>query len=176
MRRVPLNARQMMDAEVSEEVPVVLIEIVHELLTAPIRLSTDNLDLIENTPEGQIRGTRSAWRGADPETDPFLHVIASAILPSDLEDAAQAGTLILDNLHPEMAKLVLSYNDLATISLATVMADLPDSPIQEALGLQITSAEITGTEITLTYTFEERENEPWPRARMSPSFFPGMHE
>lgn len=176
MRRVPLNARRMMDAEASDEVPVVLIEIEHAALDAPIRLSTDNLDLIETTPEGQIRGTRSRWRGADPETEPFLHVLASAVLPSDLEDAAQAGTLVLDNLHPDMAKLVRSYTDLATIHLATVMADLPDAPIEQALGLQITSAGITGTEITLTYTYEERENEPWPKGRMTRSWFPGMHE
>ncbi|APZ54112.1 putative DUF1833 protein [Salipiger abyssi] len=165
----------MMDAEVSDELPVILIEITHAQLDAPIRLSTDNADLISVTDEGQIRGTRSSWLGADPETEPFLFVIAAAILPSDLDDTPEAGQLILDNLSPAMAELVRSYTDLAGISLATVMADMPNDPIEQALGLEITSAVITGTEITITYSFEERENEPFPKARMSRSWFPGLH-
>lgn len=175
MRRVSLNARRMMDAEVSDELPVVLIEITHELLEAPIRLSTDNADLIERTVEGEIRGTRSTWRGADPATEPYLFIVAATVLPSDLEDSPAAGQLILDNVSPEIAKLVRSYTDLATINLATVMADMPDEPIEQALDLQITSAVITGTEVTITYTYEERENEPFPKGRMSRSWFPGLH-
>ncbi|MGY9049631.1 hypothetical protein P775_11025 [Puniceibacterium antarcticum] len=175
MRRVSLNARQMIDAEMSEELPVVLMEITHPLLEAPIRLSSDNADLIEVIDTAQIRGTRSTWRGADPESEPYLHIIASVLLPSDLEDAPAAGTLVLDNLSPEMAKLLRSYTDLATISLATVMADMPNDPIEENIGLQITSSVITAAEITITYTYEERENEPFPKGRMSRSFFPGLH-
>lgn len=176
MRRVSLNARLAGDAAMSEELPVVLIEITHPGLSAPIRLSTDNADLIEQTPAGQIRGTRSTWRGADPDAEPYLFIVASAILPSDLKDAAAAGSLVLDNLTPEISKLARSYTDLATICLAQVYASSPDLVEQEATGLQITSAAITGTEITLTYTREERENEPFPKRRMTRSWYPGLHQ
>ncbi|MBN7785131.1 DUF1833 family protein [Ponticoccus gilvus] len=176
MRRLPLNVREALEAEGSTEIPVVLIEIDHDALEVPIRLSTDNADLIETTEEGQVRGTRSRWRGADPLTQPYLHLLASVVQPSAQEQAPEAGTLVLENLHPQMAELILSYSDIATISLAAVMADVPDIPMSQSLGLEITSAVISGSDITITYTYENRENEPWPVGRMSRSQFPGLHE
>ncbi|WP_150282629.1 hypothetical protein [Salipiger aestuarii] len=153
MKRLPINFRAAVEAIGSDEVPVILIEIRHPELAAPIRLSTDNAELIEETPEGQIRGTRSSWRGADPATEPFLCMAASAVFPSALEQSPEAGSLVLDNLHPEMARLILSFQDIATISLAAVMADVPDIAIRQSCDLDITSATITGGEITLRYGF-----------------------
>lgn len=46
--------------------------------------------------------------------------------------------------------------------------------MSQSLGLEITSAVISGSDIT--YTYENRENEPWPVGRMSRSQFPGLHE
>lgn len=176
MKRLPINFRASIEATGSDEVPVILIEILHPELEAPIRLSTDNADLIEETPEGQIRGTRSSWRGADPETEPFLNILASATLPSALEQSPEAGSLVIENLHPKMADLVLSFQDIATISLACVMADVPDIPIRQSCDLDITSATITGGEITLQYSAENLEAEPWPVTRMTRSNFPGLHK
>lgn len=176
MKRLPINFRAAVEAIGSDEVPVILIEIRHPELERPIRLSTDNAALIEETPEGQIRGTRSSWRGADPETEPFLCMMASAVFPSALEQAAEAGSLVLENLHPEMARLILAFQDIATISLAAVMADVPEIPIRQSLDLDITSATITGGEITIQYSAESLEAEPWPVTRMTRSNFPGLHK
>ena len=60
-RRVSLNARQAQIDPVSAEIDVVLIEITHPDLDAPIRLSTDNTERISDEP--LIYGTRSPGAG-----------------------------------------------------------------------------------------------------------------
>lgn len=106
MRRLSLNARMMQDDLVSDQIYVVLIEIDHPELPRPIRLSTDNADRIQADPP--IYGTRSSWRGANPITDPYLWIVASAILPGDQDDTPAAATIALENLDREMVRLVRS--------------------------------------------------------------------
>ena len=173
MRRLSHNARLASDAPASSEIHVVLLDIRHPALTAPIRLSTDNTERI--TTEPLVYGTRSAWRGANPASDPFLWVIASALVPSDLEDAPAAATNVLENLDSRMVELLRSFGDAATLSMAVVLASSPDLVEAESSGLQLLSAEITAGEITLQFSREEIELEPFPMGRMSRSRFPGLH-
>lgn len=173
MRRVSLNARLMQDADASGEIYVVLFWIDHPDLAEPIRLSTDNTERLSSEP--LYYGTRSTWRGADPATQPFLWVIASAMVPSDLEDAPAAGSVALEVLDREMVRLVLSFTTPATIHLAVVLADSPDLIEAEWTDMQILSADIDAGEILLSYSREEVENEFFPSGRMSRDRFPGLH-
>ncbi len=172
MRRVSLNARQMQDAEASDDIPVVLFEITHPDLEKPIRLSTDNGAMISDDP--LYYGTRSTWRDANPVTEPFLWVIASAVLPSDEEDAPAAGTLVLENLDSEMVRLVRSFTEIATIHIGVVLASSPDLIEDEYTDLQIVSCDIDAGEISLSFTREEIEAEYFPAGRMSRQRFPGL--
>lgn len=173
MRRLSLNARLAQDAPASSEIHVVLLEITHPALTAPIRLSTDNTERISDEP--LVYGTRSTWRGADPAADPFLWVVASALVPSDIEDAPAASTIILENLDSRMAALLRSFTDAASLSMAVVLASSPDLIEAEWTGLQLVSAEVTAGEITLQFSREEVELEPFPLGRLSRERFPGLH-
>lgn len=130
MRRVSLNARAIQDAQASAEIYVVLLEIIHPDLATPIRLSTDPTERIQADP--LVYGTRSSWRGADPVQEPFLWVVASAILPSDMEDAPASGTIALEILDPEMARLVRSYTPRATIHMAVAETCSPRLPVTPA--------------------------------------------
>ncbi|HBU15722.1 MAG: hypothetical protein A2092_13470 [Rhodobacteraceae bacterium GWE1_64_9] len=173
MRRVSLNARAIQDAQASAEIYVVLLEIIHPDLATPIRLSTDPTERIQADP--LVYGTRSSWRGADPVQEPFLWVVASAILPSDMEDAPASGTIALEILDPEMARLVRSYTTRATIHMAVVLASSPDLIEGEWTDLQILSADIDTGEILLNFSREEVENELFPTGRMTRGRFPGLH-
>lgn len=172
MRRVSLNARLMQDAAASDEIYVALFEITHPDLPAPIRLSTDNKDRLSEDP--LYYGTRSTWRGADPITEPYLWVVASALMPSDLEDAPASATLILENLDQRMAEVVLSFTEVATLHMACVLASSPDLVEAEFTDLSITAAEINAGEITLSISREEIELEYVPGGRMTTSTFPGL--
>lgn len=172
-RRLSLNARLALDAEASAEIHVVLLQIEHPALEAPIRLSTDNADRISSEP--LLYGTRSRWRGADPAREPFLWVVASALLPSDLEDAPAAATIVLDNLDNRMAALLRSFTRAATLHMAVVLASSPDLIEAEWSDLTLVSAEIAAGEISLSFSREEIELEPFPAGRLTRDRFPGLH-
>ena len=173
MRRLSLNARLAHDAPASAEIEVVLLAIDHPELDAPIRLSTDNTERLSDDP--LYYGTRSTWRGADPGSDPYLWVMASALLPSDLEDQPAAATVILENLDARMAQLLRSFLEPATVHMAVVLAASPDLIEAEWTDLRLVGCEITAGEISLQISREEIENEMFPSGRMSRDRFPGMH-
>lgn len=173
MRRLSLNARLSPDATASSEIEAVLIEILHPDLEEPIRLSTDNADVID---EGQwLYGTRSSWRGADPETEPYLWIIASAIVPGDEEDAPASAQIVLENLDARIVEILRSFTDLAEVNIAVVMAASPDVIEGEWIGLQLTSAEADDGEIVIQFDREEIEQELFPSGRMTRWRFPGLH-
>lgn len=173
MRRLSLNARLAQDAEGSAEIEVALILIEHPELSSPIRLSTDNTERLSDDP--LMYGTRSGWRGANPVTEPYLWVIASAVLPGDSEDAPASAKIALENLDAEMVELVRSFTDPATVSLAVVLADSPSVVEAEWSGLRLVSADITAGEIILSISRDEVELEPFPPGRMTRLNFPGLH-
>jgi hypothetical protein len=173
MRRLSLNARLARDAEASAEIEVALFIIEHPELEEPIRLSTDNTERLSDDP--YTMGTRSTWRGSDPLTQPFLWVIASAVLPGEAEDAPATATLVLDNLSSEMVELLRSFTEPATIHIAGVLASSPDDIEVEQLDLQIVSAEVNAGEITLQISREDMDLEPFPPGRMTRMHFPGLH-
>ena len=171
MRRVSLNARLAGDATSSGEIEALLLEITHPDLERPIRLSTDNTERLSTDP--LVYGTRSTWRGANP-TEPFLWLVASALVPSDLEDAPAAGTLILEVMDAEMVRLLRSFVDRATLAMAVVLASSPSVIEAEWSDMPIISSEITPSEITIQFSREEIEAEYYPTGRMTRSQFPGL--
>lgn len=171
-RRLSLNARLALEDEYSADIEVVLFVIQHPDLAAPIRLSTDNADRISVDPE--IYGTISNWRGGSA-ADPYLWIIASAVLPDDTEDAPAQASIALENLDAEIVTLLRSFTDPATVSAAVVLASSPDHVEAEWSGLLIVSADITAGEIVLALSRDEIELEPFPAGRMTKHRFPGLH-
>ena len=172
MRLVSLNARKAQDAAMSPEVEVALIEISHPDLEAPIRLSSDSTVRLSSDPLSY--GTRSNWRGADPETEPFLFVLISTVLPGEAEDAPASAQLVLQALDARMAEVLRAVTTPAEVALAVVLAGTPDVIEQEWTGLQLTGAEGGAATVTLSLSREEIELEPFPSTRMTRRNFPGL--
>jgi len=171
-QRISLNARQSNREASSAEIEVVLLEFSHPELGAPIRLSTDNTVRISDEP--LIYGTRSNWRGADPDRDPYLWVIASAVLPDDAEDAPASAQIVLENLDAQMVEVLRSFTSPAHVALAVVEAATPDLIEVEYHDLLLSNAEGTSAEISLTLSREEIELEHCPAGRMTRQRFPGQ--
>lgn len=171
-RRLSLNARMAGDAPASADIEVVLMRIDHPLLAAPIRLSTDPTERLSTDP--LIYGTRSTWGGANPVSEPYLWILASAVLPGD-EDAPAQAQIVVENLDSAMVELLLSFTDPASVAMAVVMADAPDLVEEEWQGLLITAADIDAGEILLSVGRDEIELEPFPAGRMTRMRFPGLH-
>lgn len=173
MRRLSLNARQAHDAANSDQVQVALIEISHPDLDGAVRLSTDPTERLGLEP--LTYGTRSTWRGADPATEPFYWIVASTVLPSDKSDAPAAATLTLENLDVRTSAILRSFKDMATVSLAVVLASSPDVLEAEYTGMNLTDATMQDGDITLSFSRDQIELERFPLGTMSPATFPGLN-
>lgn len=172
MRRVSLNARRAHDAQSTDEVEVALIMIEHPSLDAPVRLSTDPTSRLSVEP--LMYGTRSSWMGSNPLAEPFLFVLASAELPSDLEDAPAAASIVVENVDSDIAELMRSFTDRPTVHLAVVMASSPDLVEVAFHGMVMTGSSGSANEISIEVSRAPIEEESVPMDRFTKDRFPGM--
>lgn len=168
-----LNARMAQDAQSTSEIYVALFHIAHPSLDKPVLLSTDNTERLQDDP--LMYGTRSTWMDVNPFTDPYLFVLASANVPSDIDDAATDMSFVLENVDNDIAKLLRSFTDFATVSVAVVLADSPNMIEAEWQGLKLMSAQINAGEVTLSASRQPIEDEKVPSGRMTKNRFPGVH-
>lgn len=183
-----MNARVAHDAPSSAEVEVALFSIEHPSLAAPIRLSTDPTTKVSPRPDGTglstphvdipddelAYGTPSTWDGANPDSDPYLFVLASAELPDDLEDAPAQATIVLENVSNDVATLLRSFTDPAVAHLAVVLASSPNLPEMEYRDLRIVSSGGDAGEVTLQLSRRPIEEESVPMDRFTKHRFPGL--
>lgn len=172
MRRVSLNARTSSDSATSAEVEVALIMIEHPALDAPVRLSTDPTERLSIEP--LMYGTRTNWMDSDPSSEPFLFVLASAELPSDLEDAPAAASIVLENVGSDIAELMRSFTDQPSVHIAVVMASSPDLVEVEYRGMVMTGASGNANEISIDVSRAPIEEESVPMDRFTKDRFPGV--
>lgn len=171
-RRISLNARAAQETAGTAEVEVALFVIEHADLDTPVRLSTDPTERLSTDP---LRyGTRAPWMGADPATDPYLFVLASAEFPSDVEDAPAGAVLVLENVDNDIARLLRSFTDRATVHMAVVLASSPDLIEAEFRDMQLISADGDAAEVALTISRAPIEEESVPMERFTKDRFPGL--
>lgn len=172
MRRVSLNARRSIDDVTTGDIQVVLLYITHPSLDAPIRLSTDPTERITESPLAYA--TRSTWLGSNPLSEPFLFILASTILPSDLDDAASAGNIILENVDNDMSTLLRSFTDPPTLHMAVVLATSPNLIEAEWHNMLITASDIEDAQITLSFGRDDIEDEYSPAHTQTRNWFPAL--
>jgi hypothetical protein len=172
MRRVSLNMRTSHDAPTTSEIEVALFAIEHPDLAETLRLSTDPGERVSTEP--LMYATRSSWDGASKLFDPYLFVLASAELPSDLEDAPAAATIVLENVDNDIATLLRSFTDPATIHMAIVLASDPDDIEVEFRDLKLIAVSGDAAEVSLSISRRPIEDETVPMDRFTKDRFPGL--
>lgn len=172
MRQVSLNARTAHDAASTAEVEVVLFTFEHATLSAPVRLSTDPTERLSTEPLAY--GTRSAWLDADPATEPYLFVLASAALPDDIEDSPAAAEIVLDNVDVGIAEALRSITNRATAHMAIVLASTPDVIEAEFRDLRLIAADGDADRVSLHLSRLPIEEESVPMDRFTKQRFPGL--
>lgn len=171
MRRLSLNARTALDADATDEIYVVLLRFTHPSLDKPVFLSTDPTERLSVEP--LMYGTYSSW--LNPDGEPFLFILASTMVPDDKEDAPAAATVILETVDKDMATVLRSIKDRATVDMAVVLASSTDVIEAEWTGLRLMTANGNASEITLLISRESIFEEPFPAGRMTRARFPGLH-
>lgn len=173
MKRHSFEGRKDHRDEFSAEEFAILIFIDHPDMPKPIRLSTH--PSVELSFDPPMWGTRSTWMTEDPAVDPFLYLPMETVLPSDKEDAPAAGNLILPNFSPEIAVLLRSIRDQATLHFAMVRPIAPNVLELEFTDLLVTSHDIKPGEVTIDFSREPTEFEADPEGLMTKQRFPGLH-
>lgn len=178
MRIVSFNARAMQDAQSTDELEVVLVVITHPLIPAPVRLSSDTgTERLSDEPP--TYGTVSTWHPEDPEDETesqFLFIMMGAQVPDETDTDPASGQLVLEILDSDIAKILTSTIEQATVHMAIVLASSPTIIEHEFLGMKLVSADGDSGQVALSFSRDPIENESYPTARTTKERFPGMHQ
>lgn len=173
-RRISFTARQYAEGEGTGPFPIVLIEIDHPELDAPLRFSTDPTEELSSDP--YVRGTRSTWRGANPETEPFTFVAASAEFPAEIEEQGPEVRLIIFGITSEVVYALRDVTSPATCSIAKVMSSDPDDADEEVLDLELANIESDMGSLSLFLTQVQAWLEEFPATVISATNFPALYK
>ncbi|WP_126977479.1 hypothetical protein [Frigidibacter oleivorans] len=174
MRLISLAARRAANEGTTDKIELLLIQIEHPALAAPLRFSTDPTERLSADPI--VYCTRSTWLGANPMTEPFKFVLAAAALPSDEEDVPAAASIVIWDLSGTIGTLLRSFtHPRATVHLALVLASSPSVIEEEHRGLQLVERDIAAGEVRLEIARKRIEEERYPMLSFSKGLAPGVH-
>lgn len=165
MRYVSLDMRALLQGTSDEDdLGVLLATITHPDIEEPVRLSSDNKDLISTEP--YVRGTKVG------EVE-YIHAIRGSKLPESTDTSPQ-GELVINDLDGSLARAVRVISpEPATISMAIVRASQPDIVEINVGEWEITSLTSKAGTLTLEIADSDRD-EPLPSHRMSKNLLPGL--
>jgi len=176
-RHISAPGRRRFDGSDPTGVPLVLIELTHADLDAPIRLSTDMTERLSTDP--LLYGSRSTWRGADPETEPFVFVAADWEWPGDIEDDGPQARLVFSMVTNDLLEALRSISTPASCNMALTYADrLDEDPEDQLLDALVQSAGADlGAAPTVEVLFTPRPvwSERFPSVRTTQYNFPGLY-
>jgi hypothetical protein len=156
-----LSFRQAFNAESTDELPVILVEVrpfgsgeTYRIASEPVqRLSTDPLRY------GIVhQGQEYEW------------VMMAAAWPDDQEGKPPATTLIFENVVDDMASVVrdVTPGTQADIVLKMVLSSAPDD-VEESYEMKVINGSYNASQVSVDISREPIETEPWPAFRMTSS-------
>jgi len=163
------NVRQLYNTS-THYIPVVLLTITHPIFDEPIRISTDNKDIMEqNIYEENIYGTIS--RGNNYYFLPF-----SFELPSSHSDEAPTASLTITNVGLDLMPYIrkLQARDKPKILIEVIIAQEPDNVIQAFPELTVGNVSYNAENVNFTLESVDLSKEPFPSGTFNPTFFKGM--
>ena len=111
---------------------------------------------------------------SDPVSEPFLFILASTDIPSDLEDAPAAANIIVENVDCDIAALLRSFTDRPKVHMAVVLAGSPDFVEVEFRGMVMVAADGNAGSVSLQVSRAPVEEESVPMDRFTKDRFPGL--
>lgn len=138
------------------EMPVVLLEIDHADLTAPVRVVNDTQDLVSN--------------GQTYTAVPFRFV-----MPDDVEGQMPRAQLAVDNIGRELMQWVESSagGKGSTVRVMQVLRSNPDL-VEWDVTMGLSNVSATMTEVTADITFDNLMARPAVRVSYRPDSHPGV--
>lgn len=164
-RVLSLNARVAFNAQQTDEVTVVLLDITHPSLATPIRLSSDPTEMFSIDP---LRyGTRHRLHE-------YEFVLMAALLPDDVEGAPSATSFAFENVAADMVSVFRAVTTPARLDLALVLASHPDRIEEQYTGFVAVKANYDASRVVLDVSRELVTARSWPTHHMTQARFPGQ--
>ena len=154
-RSLSTGALRSVLAQQTDQVWLVLLEIVHPDLPATLYFTSDN--------KGTVRGSNTYI--------PFPFDVA---LPADLEGQVPRVKLTIDNVDRRIVDVLRTLDSSPTVRLLVVLADTP--AVVEAGPFEFTLLDATYDVSTVSgeLGFEPILSEPFPSDAYTPANFPGL--
>lgn len=152
-------------AQETDEVVVVLLELTHSTLSTPIRVSSDNAELLTSA---QVYGTTS--NSVEYVFFPFRF-----IMPDENEDSPPRASLVIDNIDRSIVQAVRNATgDPINVSVKVVLASDPDTLIVGEIVFALKNVHYDATSVSGDLSFAPVLDEPYPEGMFGPSDFPGL--
>jgi hypothetical protein len=142
-------------AEATDEVFIVMLEITHPNLDAPIRVANNT----EDVPFG----------GETFQRFPF-----ELKLPNDDEQAPRA-QLTIANVDRVVGNTVLKLTPAPEVRIIVVLASQPDITELDIAGFVLANVEVDAMTVTADLISKVYDTEPWPFHRATKDRLPGLH-
>jgi hypothetical protein len=155
MRTTSAALRQAVTAQQTHEAFLVLLEIDHSSMGAPIRVVNNN---------------RPVGSGGDLyQAFPF-----QVKLPDERDDRMSTVTLRIDNVDQQIVAALRQLSGAATVTLSVVLASAPDDVEAGPFSFTLSRASYDANAVVATLEYEDVLREPIPGDKFTPTNFPGM--
>lgn len=142
---------------VSGEAPLLCLEITHGALSAPIRVVSDNQDLLSNG-------------------NTYTALAFRAMLPDDLEGQLPRAQLVVDNVGRELVQWLEASNggEGARVKMMQIRRADPDV-VEWEIDLDLTNVKMTAREVSGQLGFEDLLSRPAVAKMYNSTTAPGLY-
>ena len=154
-----------MNAQETAEVIIALLTFTHDMLSTPLRISSDPTVRISDDP--LLYATTS--RGND-----FIFLPISFSLPDDKGDVPPSVTITLDNVSRSMVTILRSIPTPASVLMEIVLGSSPNTVEISLPAMQLSTVTIDETSISAQLEVDHLVTEPHPAGIFTPGSFAGL--
>lgn len=143
--------------DIGGQSPLLLLEITHPDLAAPVRIVNDNQDLVSNG-------------------NTFLACAFRAALPDDISQGQPRATLAIDNVGSVLTQWIESSGggEGAQVRMMQALRSDPDT-LEIDITLGITDIKMNAVEVTGTLSYDDLLNMPGIAMQFRPENTPGLY-
>jgi hypothetical protein len=158
------NLLELLSAQETDKVVILLLTIEHANLSPSIRVTSDSVNTVSN-------------QGSGDET--YYSYPFQITLPNDPEEGFSAGKLTIDNIHRDITASVRAIDTPPTAKIQLVIADDPtpgnaDTVYVEFADFELRNISYDALTVTADLVMEHFMHEPFPGDRITPSLYPGL--